>query len=1317
MKKRLISLALVLTMVVALCTVGAFAANDDSMEDLHVSKELIGPDSSGEYTLKLGSYASGVISHETVVQAVPTDFVLVLDQSGSMAYGDMPDGYSPKNGSWTCESAKGYYYLGPDGQYYQVYYKDRPTTDFHKLDNDGITNYTTYKGLFDVGGTKDELTFYTGNHDVKQEVYYKDSDGTYYRVHTYSQGLALRYHGTLYYIDAHNVRHDLGTWTYTWTVLGLGINTTVTVPLYTNSTVKRTGWSYQANVDQNHNYGLYYTDIRGQETRFGNNVSSLSSTAYSGTLYEKNKDITRVEALQKAANSFVNTVKQKAEQDKVNHKIAVVGFSSNSSTYMNTEILTRKSALDEQIMSNPGPSTDDTNGYYYFPYGYNYNGTQYNNLGSSDYTNALLDVSTEKTYIDNAIHAVTAYGGTEPEYGFNMAKNILDPQYRSETTYKDANNQDKPRNTVVVFFTDGHPGNNDYSDQIEAANTVVTAAKSVKDEGATVYSIGVFSEGDSTPLTYTTTDESTAYNSPCYVRTDQTYFYLRGNAVNSTSFNDTIGDYMRCVSSEYPQATKFFVKNSSGSATTGASQRGANHDTEKQYYFNVTDASGLENAFSKISQDIESGTTTVALDSDSVLKDIISNNVKLPEDGLDAISNGDYSHVEAYYVPCDGENAEGEFTFDETRKYPLESSDINVVGSTVSVKGFDYSSQDNIVAKNGTRYSGNKLIVEISGLKPVRELRLTAENTNDSGSGIYTDPEDAHPAKDFDTCYFPANAFAIVENLINYDGTVKPSDPQLYLVDGNNPFNVPKHVEDGYLYGGMYTDEAMKSFVTDVPGTALPVTAGSTYYVKSVSKEYLIARNVYLTFGKNDDGTGKVISSYGTMVVDDNQYKEVGFFYGPNSDDPQVGGAKIASEKPRNAAADDPDKDKSTLYSQVEFTNVGTYSPQNFFSQKPGAKAVDSAKMAVALLGVQANGFVQGYWITPDNVLVKGDNIRQLKGGLKEGQDATGKAKAAENTLNNIPEYTQAGIPVKAMFVGNYEEEEPVDTGIKLAGYTTSLNGNIAMNFYMDLSDEVAADKDAYMQFTLPGGNHTEEVVSLADAKKQVRGGKTYYVFSAGVAAKDMTSDIKAQFVKGDGTKSEVWTYTIKQYCDYIRSHPESYDKESVALVENMLNYGGYAQTYFKHNTDKMANADLDLALPEVSLDASFDPVISGKVEGLTYKGSSAMLTTTTGLRHYFELTGDASDYTFKANGAELELQSDKNNSYVLIDNIKAKDLKKPITLTVTDKNGNTMTLQYSVYTNIKQVVGNDQFDNNSQNLMKALYGYGQAALEYFATR
>ena len=508
-------------------------------------------------------------------------------------------------------------------------------------------------------------------------------------------------------------------------------------------------------------------------------------------------------------------------------------------------------------------------------------------------------------------------------------------------------------------------------------------------------------------------------------------------------------------------------------------------------------------------------------------------------------------------------------------------------------------------------------------------------------------------------------------------------------------YNVTDEVASGMMYGGLFTTSDYKT-PASTPGTKLIPEDGKTYYMREVSKTYLQARNVYLT------KSGKVIGTYGVAVTDDKNYKEAGFLYNGN---------RIPSMKKDGV---------SKLYSDVTFVNVNggkPFTPKDIYSQTETPSS--EAKIVVSRLDDAATGTVQAYWITADNVLVKGDTIRNLKDGYKVGTTDPNKKYSTEvNPYTEAPTYQESGIPVSSIFVGyEDEEEEPIDNGIKLAGYTTSLNGNIAMNFYMDLSDEAAADKDAYMQFKLPGANHTEEMVKLTDAKKQIRGDKTYYVFSAGVAAKDMTSDIKAQFVKGNGTKSEVWTYTIKEYCDYIRSHPESYDKESVALVENMLNYGGYAQTYFKHNTDKMANADLDLVLPEVNLDESFDPVISGEAEGLTYKGSSAMLTTTTGLRHYFELTGDVSDYTFKANGVELELQSDKNNSYVLIDNIKAKDLKKPITLTVTDENGNEFKLSYSVYTNIKQVVGNNQFNDASQNLMKALYGYGQAAVKYFATR
>ena len=45
--------------------------------------------------------------------------------------------------------------------------------------------------------------------------------------------------------------------------------------------------------------------------------------------------------------------------------------------------------------------------------------------------------------------------------------------------------------------------------------------------------------------------------------------------------------------------------------------------------------------------------------------------------------------------------------------------------------------------------------------------------------------------------------------------------------------------------------------------------------------------------------------------------------------------------------------------------------------------------------------------------------------------------------------------------------------GERLAGYSLSLDGDIAVKFYMELADEVAGSDDAYMQFIIPNGTKT----------------------------------------------------------------------------------------------------------------------------------------------------------------------------------------------------------------------------------------------------
>ena len=77
-----------------------------------------------------------------------------------------------------------------------------------------------------------------------------------------------------------------------------------------------------------------------------------------------------------------------------------------------------------------------------------------------------------------------------------------------------------------------------------------------------------------------------------------------------------------------------------------------------------------------------------------------------------------------------------------------------------------------------------------------------------------------------------------------------------------------------------------------------------------------------------------------------------------------------------------------------------------------------------------------------------------------------------------------------------YTDKKEVDNeiGTRLIGYTLSLDGDIGVNFYMELSDQVIADKDsAYMMFTIPyKGPSGTEIMRVCDADTKEMKGKTY---------------------------------------------------------------------------------------------------------------------------------------------------------------------------------------------------------------------------------
>lgn len=300
------------------------------------------------------------------------------------------------------------------------------------------------------------------------------------------------------------------------------------------------------------------------------------------------------------------------------------------------------------------------------------------------------------------------------------------------------------------------------------------------------------------------------------------------------------------------------------------------------------------------------------------------------------------------------------------------------------------------------------------------------------------------------------------------------------------------------------------------------------------------------------------------------------------------------------------------------------------------------------------------------------------------------------------------------------------DTDARLAGYTASFEGDIAMNFYMDLSSEVISSGSAYMLFTIPGETAKTVKVPVSEAvpkKFTVNGTKvTYYRFKAGTAAKDMSQQIHAQFYLDPNTKVLDRYYSVKEYADYIIDNPDTYGEKAVNMIQAMLNYGGYAQINFNYHTNDLANIDLvDVSVPEVSLDDSVAYSTEGDVSWATYKGSQLVLRTNTLIWHYVQITGDVSDYTFKVDGTVVTptaaAKYGSNWYRIEISGVPAKQLDHFYTLTVAKKDtSDTLTVNYCVYSNIKSIIDNSSsYTEANLNMMKTLYVFGEKTKVYFA--
>ena len=317
----------------------------------------------------------------------------------------------------------------------------------------------------------------------------------------------------------------------------------------------------------------------------------------------------------------------------------------------------------------------------------------------------------------------------------------------------------------------------------------------------------------------------------------------------------------------------------------------------------------------------------------------------------------------------------------------------------------------------------------------------------------------------------------------------------------------------------------------------------------------------------------------------------------------------------------------------------------------------------------------------------------------------TDKAAVTLNATGSAKSFT---------FTAEYASKSPE---VSLYGRSITLKDNIDVNYYMEMSDSVF-EHDAYLEFKIGGQTYK---LNASDAAEVNENGKTLYKFSCPVNAAQMSDTIETRIVIDNKTEEE-YSYSVKEYATELLSKSNEYPEETIKLVKALLNYGTAAQTFFKYNTGKPANAglsDTDKAVANADF-AAYKAVIktdsaNSQSNGLTYYGSSLICKSEMTVRHYFVLDngGDINNYKFSyidADGYEVSLTPKKASDGVYcvdINGIMARNLNSNYACKVTGKNKACIfELDYGPFSYSQKVINSGNSSEELKNLVNALYWY-----------
>lgn len=441
-KTKILTLLLCLSLFCALIVPGTRAYADNEPDSGMKISKTAAANADGSYTIMLEAFATGSTVITEQKTDIPTDIVLVIDQSGSM--NDPIGGYT-----YTAYRTGGYNSRNyHNDEYCPLRHNGGSENLWHKLNNNEY-----------IAVSVEQKMVYTAISGWSNGKYYDNQNSRYCLVSGEYKSVAVRREGHLFSADE-----------YWYTMDGQQI-------LYTTGDSSIPNFGQYAPLYQSVKKYTYSYTLNGVTTVIEESFGDGSSpdTQFYRRDYSSSAGGTRLNALKNAATTFANAVAAKAAgadgdistpADNVNHRIAVVGFAS---------------------------------GQYYNGTNYNYGNTEvfvgsnqykYGSAAQGQYGNAFQDMNTS-TGVGNvsaSIGTLSADGGTLTNLGLEMGNGIFGANPIAEG---------EKRNRVVIVFSDGVPGWSGYDSN--TANSAITQAETAKNTyGATVYSIGIFPGADAT---------------------------------------------------------------------------------------------------------------------------------------------------------------------------------------------------------------------------------------------------------------------------------------------------------------------------------------------------------------------------------------------------------------------------------------------------------------------------------------------------------------------------------------------------------------------------------------------------------------------------------------------------------------------------------------------------------------------------------------------------------------------------------------------------------------------------------------------------